>query len=198
MSEESAINPAKGLQVIAMKEYISQCHGLFERMITELLVQQPEDPHEFLVEEMKRISNEEKEELVRNVQKTLLEMKQFNPSGDGKVVSRPKTVQTEKVGIQESLKLELTMDKKGSVQAAKETLLSSFLELRDAAQETGKCMSFKIFYDSATSVMCVVQEWRTSEALSAFKASPFYEAMVPRFAGLTNSVTVTSYAQHLA
>jgi hypothetical protein len=203
MSQQPLTSTGKTMQMVAMKEYITQCHFLFERLMTEVLLAQPQDPFDFMVEEMKKVTNEEKEDLLRNVQRTIMDMKVLNPTdADGNRIKGSDAAlmrSTEKVGVKDITRIDLALDKKGRVTNAKETVLNAFLEIRDAAYNTGKCTNFQIFFDSSTLEICVCQDWKTVEDLQAFKSSVIYEALVPRFVGIINGKPESKqYTQHLA
>mmetsp|Transcript_13334 Transcript_13334/g.25889 ORF Transcript_13334/g.25889 Transcript_13334/m.25889 type:complete len:135 (-) Transcript_13334:420-824(-) len=58
---------AKKAQVQNMQEYIAGCQAFFEKVLTELLLRQPDDPAEFLQETLEAMPAEEKAQWTKKV-----------------------------------------------------------------------------------------------------------------------------------
>ena len=158
---------------------LPQCQGFFADVIADLLLEQPDDPHEFMTKKLRSFPKEQKLDLLKRLQRltTQSDFAKFDPPP----LQEP-VVTSSRASVQDTLRLVLT-----SAQH-KDAAFAALAELKADVMETGKCVSFAVYYNEATLELLVLQAWATQDDLDAFVTTGSFAKFKGKWAGLLAAV----------
>jgi len=168
---------AKKAQVVAMKDYIGGCQAFFEKVLTDILLRQPPDPHAFLLETLTTMSSEEKSQWQQKVKAASSGDALVGGLGDENAFATSSAPRT-KDNVVVMLRLNLTEE------GGKPKVLGVLKDLRDQARQLQGCMSYEISDRIGEPELLVTQVWANQSALDNFYAQSFFQEAAPKFAGL--------------
>ena len=148
---------------------------MFESILSDMLLAKPEDPHQFVSGRLSEFPMELREELARRV----LQLKSASEpiSSIRSNPLRPADIPVA-IGVHDTLILQLVSAD------CKRAAFAALTELRTDAMNTGKCVSFQVFFDEANLEILVEQSWETSDALAEFLKSQAFQRFQPKWTGL--------------
>lgn len=180
---------AKITQVRNMQEYITGCQAFFEKVLTDLLLRQPANPAEFMLESINSMSAEEKAQWTKKVTNQAVAASQnankgVPPSGTARAMSEMKAaagpVAFSKDTVQVVLRLELNEG-----DDVKSSCLAVLTRLRDKGSKLPGCLAFNIFEEQADiPSLLILQTWSNQSSLDNYYEQDFFRAATPDFAGL--------------
>lgn len=134
---------------------------MLEPILAALLIDRPEDPREFAADKLRGLAPELKTELIRRIHHV-----QNTPPGAASLLPPPNVLRSVEplltVGVQDTLTLQLNaLEHRAAAFAA-------LAELRTEAMQTGRCVSFQVFFDEASLEILVLQAWASQNDLDAF------------------------------
>lgn len=180
----------KKAQVRNMQEYIAGCQAFFEKVLTDLLLRQPSDPAEFLLETINNMPPEEKALWTKKVTNKAIAAATESNKGSGPPAllgggsGEMKSVAYTRDTVQVVLRLDLNPG--NDIQKA---CLDVLQNLKESGCKLNGCQQFEIFVetkqeDSDANSVCVLQTWANQDALDNYYAQDFFTAATPAFAGL--------------
>jgi len=155
--------------MVQMRRYIASCQSFFERVFTELLLRQPEDPHQFMVESLKNISQFDKNALKDKLSKG--EEKRHN-------IEDPNF---DRAGGMIEIVLTLTLNPGDGV---REKVLNALVELKTYALSLAACTRFDVCQDPISNEIVCLQQWASQVGLDQYYTSPQFTSATPKFQGL--------------
>lgn len=182
---------AKISQVRNMQEYIGGCQAFFEKVLTDLLLRQPDDPAEFMIETINAMPAEEKAKWNKKVVNQAVTASQnankgVPPATSAEAVAEMKTssgavpaVAFTKDTVQVVLRLDLNED-----DGVKNACLVVLKRLRDQGRKLKGCVSFNVFEEAEQSSLLLLQTWSNQAALDNYYEQDFFRESTPEFAGL--------------
>jgi len=168
-----------------MQEYIAGCQAFFEKVLTDLLLRQPSDPAEFLLESINAMPEEEKAMWTKKVtNKALAAAQEANKGVPPKTSEMKSTVTFTKETVEVVLRLELNEG-----DDIKPACLKVLHRLKDRGSKLSGCQSFEIFCENQAEgvSMLIIQTWANQAALDNYYEQDFFKEATPDFAGLLSS-----------
>lgn len=157
-----------------MKKYVNGCHNFFEKTLLDLVLRQPKDPHEFLVNALESMSSSEREQWSQK-------MGSIGGRSDipKKISSTDPSPPTAEEGqIQVVLRLLLIPGD----EIFKRTL-DVLEELRGNGKAMSGCLHFEI-YNNADGEIALLQTWASQQALEDYHNAAFFRNTTGKFNGL--------------
>lgn len=179
---------AKKAQVDQIKNYVGGCQGFFELIISKLILQQPSDPHSFLLDFLRGMSADEKAKWAYKMGGLA------NPNAESmsRVAASKKAPPVPGEGAVQVI-LRLPTMEKGDKYHRTMSLLE---DLRNNALPMSGCLHFEI-YEGDESDILVLQTWTGQEALDLYHASAFFATATRQFANLlTSAPEFDAYVHH--
>lgn len=165
-----AADVAKRAQIKQMQTYVAGVQGFFEGVLTDLLLQQPADPHAFLMESLAAMPLSERASIraqlsAQDERKNHQEDASFNRAKHAAVI----------------VLLTLTANDDGPCKAS---VLTTLHELQKAARSMPACLRYDLCHNPDSPEILVNQQWATRAGLDAFYASAEFARATPKFAGM--------------
>lgn len=168
---------AKKAQVVAMKDYIGGCQAFFEKVLTDILLRQPKDPHAFLVETLNNMTAEEKAKWQQRVVSAT--------AGENLGALESEEVLTSSVALtKEAVIVVLRLNLNPEDSSSKEKVLAVLTDLRSKAKKLNGLLSYEISNRVGEMELLVTQTWANQAALDNYYAQPFFQEAAPKFTGL--------------
>lgn len=164
-----AADVAKRAQITQMQTYISGVQGFFEGVLTDLLLQQPADPHQFLMDALAAMPVSERTAI--RAQLASQDLRKNNQEDAS--LNRSK----------QSIIVLLTLVANDEA-ACKTNVLATLHELQSAARAMPSCLRYDLCHNPESTEILVNQQWATRAGLDAFYASPEFARATPKFAGM--------------
>jgi quinol monooxygenase YgiN len=172
MSDEAAAIASEVAQRAQMKQmqiYVANVQGLFEGILTDLLLNQPADPHAFLLEAIQSMPASETQAIAANMKAQ--DERKYNQEDPEH--NRAKNV------IYVVLTLAVNEDP-----AAKDAVVATLKELQAYARSLPACLRFDIGQNVNTTSILVNQTWASQAGLDSYYESGEFQRATPKFRGL--------------
>jgi quinol monooxygenase YgiN len=166
-----SVRAAERAQLTQLQSYVAHVSGLFETVVTDLLLEQPEDPHAFLLARLEAVPVADRAALrariidAEDAQRNNWEAKGFNRAKEALIVV-----------------LTLTLNEG---EECKATVLDTLAGLQKAARTHPACLRYDVCHnprDHPTEVL-INQQWASQAGLDEFYASPEFQQATPKFKG---------------
>jgi len=184
-------------QLSQVESYISTCHPLFQSLLTELALKQPNDPIAFLSQQIQNFPESQRQQLATQIQKhyphhTLADSSSSSDS------SSPTSTAVSSGGEDRSksvVTVLLTL-RCESVSGVRSRVVEGLRDLQRFSLSLSGCLRYEIFEPSpnpnpliptdrlAGEEIVVIQSWATQGALNEYYASKQFRDAAPRFKGL--------------
>lgn len=171
-------------QVNAMKDYIGGCQGFFERVLTDILLRQPADPHAFMLETLNSMTAEEKAQWQQKV----------HTATSGKGDESGLDMDTKEAKVMGPLpstavQVVLTLNVE-SGDDNKQKCLDVMREVREQGIQLAGCLSYQIMDKVNEPQVVVLQTWTDQAALDNYHAQSFFQEATPKFAGVLSETPI--------
>lgn len=174
---------AERAQVDAMKDYIAGCQAFFEKVLTDLLLRAPDDPHAFLKKALDDMSPQEKDQWKSKISGAVEELKEESVEGatSDATAAAPASVASGSLQVVLRLLLNDGADNK-------EKTMAVLQDLKEQGQKLPGCISFQVFDRENQNEVLVLQTWQNQECLDNYYAQDFFQAATPKFNGLLSDL----------
>lgn len=160
---------ARRAQVRQMQIYVANVQGFFEGVLTDLLLQQPSDPHAFLLQALQEMPVSQRQDIANNLKAQ--DERKYNQ--EDPEYNRAK----------HQLHIVLTLPV-NEEPAAKASVIATLQELQAYARQQPACIRFDIGHNPNTTSILVNQTWASQAGLDAYYASAEFQQATPKFRGL--------------
>lgn len=161
---------SKLAQIAQMQTYVSGVQGFFEDVLADLMLQQPEDPHAFMLQALNNMSVNQRREIAEQIRRQDLRKNHHEDAGYNRA--------------KHAVIVLLTLVANDSDPKCKTSVIATLQELQKAARGMPACLRYDICHQPDSTEILVNQTWATQAGLEAFYACPEFTRATPKFAGM--------------